>query len=223
MNTETLGSRIRQKRKELKLSQMQLAQRMSNCTHASISQWEKDLSKPNAENVYELSVALNCDIYWLLKGVSVHNNVAPAPVDLMTSGKLIPVLHAEKVIQCHRDASFHSSNEDESIMIDSPTAEYCFAYRVTDDSMKPLFFEDDLVVFDTSLKPEPGEFVLARVDCCTGLVFRKFSIESIAGTGECVFKLTPVADEYPLISSQQHEIEIIGVMVEHRIYRKKRR
>lgn len=217
---QTLGSRIRQKRKELNLSQAQLAQKMSNTTHSSVSQWEKNQSKPNVDNLYELSVIFNCDIPWLLKGLSNYTNVAPAHPN--HSGNFVPILSAKEIIQCHIASSVPTSGKDEVIMIEfSPFN--CFGYKITDESMEPEFFIDDLIVIDMSLRPAPGEFVLARIDNSDNLVFRKFHIESIQVADFPVFRLVPLAEEYPSLSSKDHQIDIIGVMVEHRIYRRKRK
>ena len=49
----TIGQRIRQKRKELKLTQQDLARKMKDVSHVAISQWESNTTKPNAENLYE--------------------------------------------------------------------------------------------------------------------------------------------------------------------------
>ena len=52
MQATTIGQRIKQKRKELHLTQADLAKKVQGVSHAAISQWETDITKPNAENLY---------------------------------------------------------------------------------------------------------------------------------------------------------------------------
>lgn len=220
MSAETLGARIRTKRKELNLSQTQLAQKMNNVTHSSISQWEQDVSKPNADNIYELSIILNCDVGWLLRGQKDYTNIRPA--NLSATDKFVPILSAEEIIQCDADSSKQPIIKDDIIMIEYHSARQCFGCYLIDDSMEPDFYAGDLIVINRELQPAPGEFVLARVDDSDRLIFRKLIVESIS-PDQPVFCLIPSAKEYPAISTLHHRIKIFGVMIEHRIYRRKRK
>ena len=82
---ETLGQRIKEQRKALKLTQVDLARKMQGVSHAAISQWENDTTKPNAENLLDLSIILNCEFSWLLRGSSKRDKalaVTPySPID----------------------------------------------------------------------------------------------------------------------------------------------
>ena len=51
MQATTIGQRIKQKRKELHLTQADLAKKVQGVSHAAISQWETDITKPNAVNL----------------------------------------------------------------------------------------------------------------------------------------------------------------------------
>lgn len=219
-STETLGERIRARRKEFKLSQMQLAQKMSGITHSSISQWEQNLSKPNADNIYELSIILDCDIGWLLKGQKDYTNICAA--NPLATDKIVPILSAEEIIQCDADSSDQSIIKDDIIMTEHHSVQQRFGYYLIDDSMESDFYAGDLIIIDRTLQPEPGEFVLAQVDDSAHLIFRKLIVES-ASQDKPVFCLVPMAKEYPTISTAHHSIKIFGVMIEHRIYRRKRK
>lgn len=212
---ETLGERIRARRKELKLSQMQLAQKMNNITHSSISQWEQNLSKPNADNMYDLSIILNCDMGWLLKGVENYTNTCP--VNLAATD--VPILSADDIIKCDANSS-NKPLKDDAVMIHS--AQQKCGFYLIDDSMENDFFAGDLIIIDKTLQPVPGEFVLAQVDNAEVPIFRKLIVESIS-PDKPTFCLVPSAKEYPVISSTAHSINILGVMIEHRIYRRKRK
>lgn len=65
--TKTFAQRLKERRKELGLTQKDVGKR-AGVTHASISQWEKEGSAPSSENLFALSKALKCDPAWLLEG-----------------------------------------------------------------------------------------------------------------------------------------------------------
>lgn len=84
--------------------------------------------------------------------------------------------------------------------------------------MAPDFVEGDRVIIDCELVPQPGDFVVAR-NGGEEATFKKYKIISI-GEKE-VFDLIPLNDNYPSMRSDQQHIQIIGVMVEQRRYRRK--
>ncbi|QEY25814.1 helix-turn-helix domain-containing protein [Neisseria zalophi] len=212
MRIETIGERIRKLRKNMNLTQQDLAKKLKDVSHVAVSQWESDTTKPNAENLYELSTLFGCDFGWLLKG---GNGEA-------TNAKLIPNLNATQIpILSYDDIQ----NIDvinpvipitgEFIMSNLKGSNSTFAFTLKGDSMANDFLEGDTIFIDIAVKPEPGEFVLARVG--SDVLFRKYKIDSIGQ-----FSLQPLNLDYPIISSNEAEIKIIGILVEHRIYRRKR-
>lgn len=64
---ESTGSRIKQRRKELGLTQPDVAKRVG-VTKATVSLWENDTNTPNGPNLQALAVALECSSNWLLEG-----------------------------------------------------------------------------------------------------------------------------------------------------------
>ncbi|MGV8429108.1 helix-turn-helix domain-containing protein, partial [Pseudomonas aeruginosa] len=64
MHNETIGERIKRRRTELKLTQKELANAIKGVSNVAISQWESDTTKPNSENILDLSTVLQCDISW---------------------------------------------------------------------------------------------------------------------------------------------------------------
>ncbi|HBP96963.1 MAG TPA: XRE family transcriptional regulator, partial [Pantoea agglomerans] len=67
MKNETLGDRIRLRRKSLQLTQKQLAQQVK-VSHVAISQWEKEETLPRGENLLRLAEALGCAPAFLIDG-----------------------------------------------------------------------------------------------------------------------------------------------------------
>jgi phage repressor protein C with HTH and peptisase S24 domain len=65
--SETIGSRIRQKREEAGLSQERLAVIVGR-TKGAVSQWESDATRPKGDTLFKLADALNCSARWLQDG-----------------------------------------------------------------------------------------------------------------------------------------------------------
>lgn len=62
-----MSDRIRQRRKELKLTQQTLAE-MAGVNRVTVTGWEKDDYQPNGANLQALANALQCDPLWLVSG-----------------------------------------------------------------------------------------------------------------------------------------------------------
>ncbi|EGT3581528.1 TPA: helix-turn-helix domain-containing protein [Klebsiella pneumoniae] len=67
MDKETLGQRAFKRRKELGLTQRELAKRVS-VAHVTISQWERDDTEPVGKRLFALAKGLKCEPTWLLFG-----------------------------------------------------------------------------------------------------------------------------------------------------------
>jgi len=212
MTTETIGQRIRRTRKALNLTQKDLAKALTDATHGSISQWESDMTTPSAKNLYDLSIALECDFAWLLNGGKAPNLI---PASLKSFK--IPL------ITCHQVALFKQSKDLDCL----PNIEYIttslkiskgsFAIRINEDSMEPEFKQGDIVIIDPSVKPVPGEFVVAIKNNDAEAIFKKYrELE------DDQFELTSLNPDYRTISTLGKQIKIVGTMVEHRIFRRKR-
>ena len=211
----TIGQRIRQKRKELKLTQQDLARKMKDVSHVAISQWESNTTKPNAENLYELSMVLGCDFGWLLKGEGTNVSAA---VNLDTTK--IPIISYEQLKNWDVSHPLDINQESEFIMTSTRSSESAFALKIIGDAMAPDFIEGDVIVIDPTIQPQRGEFILAK--CNDAVYFRKYRIDHYNEGGGLQFVLSPINGDYASLSSMQNDIVLIGTMVEHRIYRRKR-
>ena len=88
--------------------------------------------------------------------------------------------------------------------------------------MEPDFKVGDVIIIDPHIEPRAGEFV-AAINGDYEATFKKYRpIGDIDELGRHHFELVPLNSDYPTLSSLKQEIRIIGTMVEHRIYRRKR-
>ncbi|HDL5698499.1 TPA: helix-turn-helix domain-containing protein [Mannheimia haemolytica] len=218
MNTQTLGDRIKSRRKELKLTQKDLATALKGVSHVAVSQWESSTTKPNSENILDLSTVLQCDISWLLRG-NGESNVLPASLG-MTKVPLISYIQAGQWTGI--DDFRETCGDYEYILTDLDVSENAFALEIKGDSMEPDFIEGDRVIIDPDVQPHAGEFV-AAINGDYEATFKKYRpLEDLDEHGRQHFELIALNPDYHKLSTLKQEIRIIGTMVEHRIYRRKR-
>ncbi|EER47567.1 phage repressor [Actinobacillus minor NM305] len=218
MSNQTLGDRIRNRRKELKLTQKDLATALKGVSHVAISQWESNTTKPNAENILDLSTVLQCEISWLLRG-NGESNVVPASIG-MTKIPLISYIQAGQWTGI--DDFRETCGDYEYILTDLDVSDDAFALEIKGDSMTPDFLEGDVVIIDPNEPPHAGEFV-AAINGNYEATFKKYRpLGEVDNFGREHFELIALNPDYPKLSTLKQEIRIIGTMVEHRIYRRKR-
>lgn len=78
MENKTFGSRLLERRKQLKLSQAALA-KLVKVSHVTISQWERDETQPAGKRLFALSSSLQCNPTWLLYGDDDQTPGEPIP------------------------------------------------------------------------------------------------------------------------------------------------
>lgn len=109
----------------------------------------------------------------------------------------------------------------EYIMTTLELSDSAFALRIKGDSMEPEFKEGDVVIIDPASKPIAGEFVVA-MNGDAEATFKKYRELGLDEHDRMQFELVPLNPDFPKISSLNQQIKIIGTMVEHRIFRRKR-
>lgn len=76
----TLGQRIKQRRKQVGLSQKELSKAVG-VSDSSISLWESDHTAPRGENLHTLASILQCSPTWVLYGDNDKSPDAPRQLD----------------------------------------------------------------------------------------------------------------------------------------------
>ncbi|OCG08894.1 DNA-binding protein [Gilliamella sp. wkB178] len=212
----TLGSRIRKKRTELGLTQRDLAKAIKGANHSSVSQWESDTSTPSAKNLFDLSIALNCDFAWLLNG-GIESNITPVEL----KSYKVPLISYVQAGMWTESCELRDSTGFEYIMTSLELSDKAFALQIKGDSMEPEFKESDVVIIDPAVKPTPGEFVVA-MNGESEATFKKYRELGYDEHERMQFELIPLNPDYTIMNSLKQQIRIIGTMVEHRIFRRKR-
>lgn len=227
---ETINDRIAARRRAQKMSQDELARRIG-ITRVSISKWESGLNQPKGRYLNDLAAALGVTVEWLLTGdgsapessgeprIPGYHNVEPA---VIYQGKRIPILSYVQAgnwrEMCEQVTAFDGNVE--YVSAGGEIGPYGFGLWLRGDSMVPLFKEGDLIIVDPDESPQPGDYVVAK-NGSDEATFKKYRPRGIDENGQEVFELVPLNDDYPTMHSDRQHIQIIGVMVEHRSYRKR--
>lgn len=92
--------------------------------------------------------------------------------------------------------------------------ESVFSLEVSGLSMSPEFLPGDKLVVDSAKEPYPGCYVIAQ-NGSHEATFKKYRAIGYDEHGRETFELVPLNPDFPVMNSIQHEIRIIGVVVEH--------
>lgn len=149
----------------------------------------------------------------------IHANTEPAEI----GSRRIPLIsyiqagHWAEIVD-----NFQPGDAEEWLYTDVQHSAGAFALEIKGKSMEPDFKEGDRVIIDPAIAPKPGFFV-AAVNGHTEqgerkATFKKYRPRSIDAAGNIVFELVPLNEDYPTLRSDEHHIEIVGTMVEHRRY-----
>ena len=220
----TIGQRIRESRKKVGLTQQALA---AECgvSRAAVAQWEGDVTKPSLDHLQKAADALDAWLPWLTTGEwgqspsqqraldRAQPEQRPVPmVDYLYAGKWDLITDPRMLGE---DKKFITTDLDVGSM--------AFAIVVTGESMLPEFQRGDLIIIDPEVVPTPGDFVIAKLDLQVDGTFMKYRPRGTDKNGHPVIELVPVNEDWPTqtinVGNPGH---IIGTLVEHRRYRRRK-
>lgn len=223
-----MGARVRQRREELKLTQKQLADAVG-CSQPMIKKIEAG-SRTSLGR--KLAQALGTTLEWLetgqagpapalqqaQTGSSFDENVSVAAI----GQREVPVINyvqagrmTEVIDPLILGASF------DRLLTDVDVSASAFALVIKGESMLPEFQPGDKVVIDPGVAPQPGDYVAAK-NSNEEATFKKYRPRGTNDRGDVVFELVPLNEDFPTLHSERDHLRVIGVMVEHRKYRRRR-
>lgn len=71
-----IGERIREARKAKGLTLEELGEQLG-VSHAAVSRWENDERTPRLEHLFRLSLLLDVEVYYLMRGRTSPDNIMP--------------------------------------------------------------------------------------------------------------------------------------------------
>ena len=213
-----MNERLAELRATAKLTQNAVAKAVG-VSRAAVTQWENGLTKPKGEYIHALAKLYGCTTGYILHGEdSGVGNVIPAPIGL----RQIPIISYVQAGCWTESCDCRAMDGSiETINTDLDLGSMAFALSVRGDSMAPEIQEGDVVVIDPDVDPLPGDIVAAK-NGSHEATLKQYRPRGTNEQGQEYFELVPLNSVYPTMRSDHHHVTIIGVMMEHRRYRKKR-
>lgn len=207
----TLGTRLRTLRKQRKLTQGQLGKALG-VSDVTVGYWERDLNVPGGKSLTKLAQYLGVTEGFLLYGHEEEANVGPAPV----TAQQIPIISYVQAGAWSPECDARNLDGTIDYILTSEFHSYStFALKVKGKSMEPDFVEGDVIIVDPELHPGPGDYVVAK-NGSDEATFKKYRARGVSESGEEIFELVPLNEDYAVRNSANEKIRIVGVVVEHR-------
>lgn len=213
-----MNERLAELRATAKLTQNAVAKAVG-VSRAAVTQWENGLTKPKGEYIHALAKLYGCTTGYILHGEDPGvGNVIPAPIGL----RQIPIISYVQAGCWTESCDCRAMDGSiETITTDLDLGGMAFALKVRGDSMAPEILEGDVVVIDPDVDPLPGDYVVAK-NGSHEATLKQFRPRGTNDQGQEYFELVPLNPVYPTMRSDHHHVTIIGVMMEHRRYRRKK-
>ncbi|MEO5340529.1 MAG: helix-turn-helix domain-containing protein [Magnetococcus sp. MYC-9] len=217
----TLSERIQTARKQAKLTQKELADRV-NISQTAVHKLECGRSKSSRRTV-AIALACGVDPIWLDTGRGEMSLIGATPgmnhaefTKAAEDGEIyrapifarLPLISWEDASRsCEEPAdSFHPTTVEAWIPVAPRSSDRTYALRVPDDSMEPEFHEGEIIIVDPMLPGKHNQFLVARMEGDSLATFKQLIV-----VGNRTY-LKPLNSRYPLIDIQG-AIRVCGVVV----------
>ena len=195
-----IGKNIRLRRKQLKMTQEQLALE-AYYDAGGVSRIENGKQNFPLQKLNDFARALKCKPADLVAEEFLPN--------FHQNFSFIPYLNDKQL----NEQKFNKDEIKEWIAVDDNLSVNAFAYRIKDNRMLPDLKNGSTVIINTAIKPTAGDIVIAE---CNGVVtISKFRSRN-TGNGEIKFELQPLNNDYETLYSWECSIRLLGVVVEYR-------
>lgn len=231
----SIGKRIVQARARKGWSQSELA-RQTGVRPQSVQLWEADKTVPSRKRIELVAELLDTTPEELLFDVPVSQRArARGKRFIGDRGNVIVSAYGDQIVPvCDYVQAAEWTASDEPYPITDRTenvwtnienlSDRSFGLVIEGESMLEEFYPADIVILDPELPPQPGDFVVAKLDKDHNVTFRKYRPRGLDGKGKPVIELAPLNDDYPtLVMDQRNPGRVIATLVEHRKYRRRNR
>lgn len=147
-----------------------------------------------------------------------YSNVSPAEIGAV---KVPLIEYAQAVLFAGNAVPDLLGGKLQYILSNGDHSGMAFGLEIKGESMLPMFKEGDRILVDPAVTPGPGDYVIVS-EKGGEVTFRKYRSVGTNESGTDVFELVPLNNDYATVRSDVCAVEIIGTMIEHRIYRSKR-
>ena len=216
---ENIGPRIRDARERAGMTQQALG-KLCGVSRAAIAQWEGGTTLPSLTHLQRAADALGVWVSWLTGENS--DGEAPMAQPAAPRGRTVAVIDyiAAGTWDTVNDP-YPPGRGMEFLVTERRVGAASFALVVRGTSMAPEFRDGDKIIVDPELTPQPGDYVVAKLDREEEATFKKLRPRGTDAAGQPVIDLVPLNEDWPVLHiDAANPGRIIGTMVEHRRYRR---
>ncbi len=220
---EKIGQRIKLERTSKNLTRKALAELTETLNVSRINNYERGERTPGPMEIKQLAKALDVAASYLM---CLSDDRQGGLNRFQELGVLVPVLDFKQA--CNPESSIQEINEGGSlerrpfITIDSDFAgrlsKNAFALSMEDNSMAPELRVSDVLIIDTNIHPNPGDFVVVQLNDNPKVIIRKYKQLSLSEISS-EFELIALNEDWANVQvSSAIKSKLIGVVVH--LYRK---
>lgn len=215
---EGIGPRIRDARERAGMTQETLGRRC-RVSRAAIAQWENGTTLPSLSHLQMAADALGVWVSWL----TGENDGGPsASAAALPRGRTIPVIDSVAAGLWGTVADPYPPGRGMDLLVtERKVGASAFALVVRGTSMESEFRDGDKIIVDPDIEPQPGDFVVAKLERDNDATFKKYRPRGIDDDGQPVIDLVPLNEDWPVLRMDAaNPGRIVGTMIEHRRYRR---
>ena len=213
-----IGLRIRDARQRADMTQQTLADHCG-VSRAAVAQWELGTTRPSLEHLGMAADALGVWVSWIT-GEGEYSGQEQEAVPYRPRGKTVPVIDFVQAGDWNAVADPYPPGRGmDRLVTEQTVGANTFGLVIKGNSMTPDFQENDKIIVDPEIAPQPGALVVAKLDGEEEATFKKFRPRGTDSAGRPVIDLVPLNDDWPTLHMDaDHPGRIIGTIVEHRRY-----
>ncbi|MBW4016943.1 helix-turn-helix domain-containing protein [Moraxella osloensis] len=208
-----ITERIIERANQLKLKQSDII-KATGASKATVNNWFNYDRKPSVQYLEALANVLNVSIQWLVTGIDINGNSSSLG---LTNLRKAPILTLSEVTEFQKYIiSVEDFTRAYKVFSDANFSDEVFWVQMEgDNSMFPVFTDNDLVLIDAKKQPRTGNCVIAVIDNDAKATLRKFRLCYDNKADKEYYELIAINEFYPAIDSRRQRFQIKGVAVKH--------
>lgn len=177
----------------------------------------KDGHQPGMDRVIKLAKVLKTSSGYLL-GETDEDRPPAEP-----TSRAVPLLDLAMIGQWSDQRRDYDAPQGIQVVPDTDVSREAFAVVVQGNAMtapdgrEPTFRAGDLIIVDPNVRPNPGDFVIARVAESPEAIFAQYRVRRDRDSGRSFIELVPLNPAWPTLTLDWRQTgEVVATMVEHR-------
>jgi SOS-response transcriptional repressor LexA len=142
---------------------------------------------------------------------------------MFPGNKIVPILDYTQAWQWTESSEPYPITDRTEVIWTSldQLSDRTFGLVIEGESMAEEFYPSEIVIVDPEITPNPGDYVVAKLNKDDKVIFRKYRLRGPNEAGKPAIELAPLNENYATsVIDSKNPGRIIGTMVEHRKFRR---